>query len=37
MRFMPRLKAVTDDAEILKERLATAPDVYINKIIFGLL
>jgi hypothetical protein len=34
---MPRVKAVTDGAEIVKERLATVPDAYINKIIFGLL
>jgi hypothetical protein len=34
---MPRVNGVTDDAEIIKERLETVPDVHINKITFGLL
>jgi len=36
MRFMPRVNGVTDDAEVIKERLATVLDVYINKITFDL-
>jgi hypothetical protein len=34
---MPRVNGVTDDAEVIEERLATVLDVYINKITFDLL